>query len=318
MQITIPETAEFIKNSDNIYILSHQSPDGDTLGSAFALWNVLKSMGKKANIYCSDGFPKRYDFLYEGYYEQDFEPQTIISVDVADEKLLGSALEQYKGRINLCIDHHVSNTDFAERTLLNSSASAACEVLFALFKFMNITLDKTTAECLYVGMATDTGCFKYENTTIDTHIAAAVLMKYGIDYAGINRKMFDVKSKARIKVEQYLYSNIEYALDDKCAFVVITQDIVDKSGIEASEFEGLASMTLQAEGVEVGMTIKEKDENTYKVSMRSANDIDVSALCQQFGGGGHIKAAGCSLNGTLDEVREKLINAIKIAIEEKK
>ncbi len=318
MQIQYKEAIDFIQKSDNIYVLCHQSPDGDTLGSAFALVNVLRSMGKKANALCSDQFPHRYCFLYDGYFKQEFEPQAIIAVDVADQSLLGKYLAGYKDTVDLCIDHHISNSLYAKKTLLNPKASATCEVLFELFKQMNAPIDYLTATCLYTGIATDTGCFKYENTSREAHIAASNLMDYNIDYAQINRKMFDVKSKGRIKVEQYLSASMEYYLNDKCAIITITQEIIDNSGMEAAEFEGIASLTLQVEGVEVGVTVKQRDENTYKISMRSSNFVDVSALCQQFGGGGHIKAAGCQLTGTVDEVKKKIINAVEEAIEKAK
>ena len=316
MEIDYRQAIDFIKKSDNIYVLCHQSPDGDTLGSAFALVNVLRSMGKKANALCSDQFPHRYNFMYDGYYKQEFEPKTIIAVDVADQELLGKNLNHYRDSIDLCIDHHISNTFFAQKTLVNPHASATCEVLFELFSQMNYKMDQLTATCLYTGIATDTGCFKYENTSQRSHIAASELMAYNVDYAQINRKMFDVKSKGRMKVEQYLTSNIEYYLDDKCAMITITQDIIDNSGMEAAEFEGIASLTLQVECVEVGVTIKQREENVFKISMRSSNYVDVSALCQKFNGGGHIKAAGCQIIGELEDVKKQIIDAIKTAIEE--
>ena len=318
MEIQYEEAIDFIKSSDNIYVLCHQSPDGDTLGSAFAFVNVLRSMGKKANALCSDQFPHRYCFMYDGYYKQEFEPHTIIAVDIADQTLLGKYLEQYKDKVDLCIDHHISNTFYAKKTLVNPKASATCEVLFELFERMKASIDTLTATCLYTGIATDTGCFKYENTSKQAHITASKLMDYNVDYAQINRKMFDVKSKGRLKVEQYLSSSMEYYLDDRCAMITITQEIIDKSGMEAAEFEGIASLTLQVEGVEVGVTVKQREENVYKISMRSSNYVDVSALCQKFGGGGHIKAAGCQINGTLDEVKKKIVNAVNQAIEEAK
>ena len=277
---------------------------------------MLRALGKKANALCSDQFPHRYCFMYDTYYKQDFEPQTIIAVDVADPLLLGKYLQKYSDKVDLCIDHHISNTGYAKNTYVNPNAAATCEVLYKLFKAMNAPSNNLIATCLYTGIATDTGCFKYENTTKETHIAAGELMDYNIDYAHINRKMFDVKSKGRIKVEQYLCSSMEYFLEDRCAMITITQEIIDKSGMEAAEFEGLASLTLQVEGVEVGVTIKEREQGVFKISMRSSNFVDVSELCQKFGGGGHIKAAGCTINGTLDEVKAKIIEAVEIAIEE--
>ena len=315
MEVNFEETIEFLKNCDNIYVLTHQNPDGDTLGSGFALVNVLRQMGKKANVLCNDQFPYRYSFLYAGYYKQEFEPETVIAVDLADRKLFGNHLNEMIDKVDLCIDHHISNTMYAQRTLLRPNASAACEILYELFVQMGVNIDLVTARCLYTGMATDTGCFKYDNTTPETHIAAAELMRLGVEYGWINRKMFDVKSKARIQVEHYLTSNMEYYMDDRCAIITITKGIIEESGLGDAEFDGIASLTLQVEGVEVGVVIKEKEPEVYKVSMRSSNKANVSEICQKMGGGGHIKAAGCLMKGPLEDVKKRIIEGVKEAIE---
>ncbi len=306
----LKETAEFLANRDNFYILTHQSPDGDTMGSGFGLCYALRKSGKKANVLCSDDFPKRYSFMYEGYEPQKFTPETIVAVDVADRKLLGTRLNGYADYVDLCIDHHVSNERYAKNLLLYPDASATCEVLFRVLTEMGTELDKRIAECLYTGIATDTGCFKYANTTKLAHIIAAELMEQGIDIERINREMFDIKSKARLKVEQYINSAMEYYLDDKCAMAAVTLDTIRKAGLAQEEFEGIAGMSVQLEGVQVGVIIKEKDEGKFKVSMRSASDIDVSAICAKFGGGGHVKAAGCTLEGALSDVKLRLLSGI--------
>ena len=300
----LKETAEFLANRDNFYILTHQSPDGDTMGSGFGLCYALRKAGKKANVLCSDDFPKRYSFMYEGYEPQKFTPETIVAVDVADRKLLGTRLNGYADYVDLCIDHHVSNERYAKSLLLYPDASATCEVLFQVLTEMGAELDKRIAECLY------TGCFKYANTTRLAHIIASELMEQGVDIERINREMFDIKSKARLKVEQYINSAMEYYLDDKCAMAAVTLDTIRKAGLAQEEFEGIAGMSVQLEGVQVGVIIKEKDEGKFKVSMRSASDIDVSAICAKFGGGGHVKAAGCTLEGSLSDVKLRLLSGI--------
>lgn len=304
------EAAAFLKEHDNYYILTHQSPDGDTMGSGFALCYALRGMGKNANVLCSDEFPKRYHFMYEGYEPQKFSPETIVAVDVADKNLLGTRLARYGDYVNLCIDHHVSNVEYAERLLDYPDASACCEVMYQLFKEMNVEITTKIAECLYTGMATDTGCFKYGNTTKLCHIITAELMDCGIRLEQINREMFDTKSKARLKVEQYIISAMEYYMDDKCAMAAVTLETIKKAGLAPEEFEGIAGMSVQAEGVKVGVIIKEKDKGKFKISMRSASDVDVSAICQKMGGGGHVKAAGCTLEGDLDDVKLRLLTSI--------
>ena len=299
----------FLETCDNITILTHKSPDGDTLGAGFALCRYLRKAGKMANVINADEFPDRYDFLYEGYEPQDFEEKTVIAVDIADTKLIGSRLARYceEGMVDLCIDHHVSNKYFAKYTYVNASAAATCQILYELFSFMGVSIDRQIARCLYTGIATDTGCFKFENTTSAAHTACAELMKFGIDFASINRKMFDVKSRARIKIEQAVTNGMEYHFDGRCAIIAISTDMMKESGIEPAEFEGLASIPLQVEGVEMGITIKQRHENVYKISVRTVETIDASRFCQKFGGGGHIRAAGCEIEGSFDEVKELLI-----------
>lgn len=296
----------FLETCDNVTILTHKSPDGDTLGAGFALCRFLRNMGKKANVLNSEEFPARYAFLYEGYEEMDFEEKTVIAVDIADTKLLGSKLEEYakEGKIDLCIDHHISNMYYAKYTYVNASASATCQIMYELFRYMGGQFDKIIARCLYTGIATDTGCFKYENTTASAHMAVSELMKYNIEYAKINRQMFDVKSKARLQIERAITDNMEFWCNDKCAVISVTSKMMEESGIEPAEFEGLASIPLQVEGVEIGITIKQRHEKVFKLSVRTSEKIDASQFCKSFGGGGHIRAAGCEIQGTLDEVKE--------------
>lgn len=311
MKIDFNEAAELLKNCENAYILIHQSPDGDCTGSGIALYHILKYMGKKAKVICSDEIPARYDFLTESYIDEEFEPQFIIASDVADINLLGDYKDSYGEAVNLCIDHHISNTDYAEKTLVCPDASAACEVVFELIKILEIPLTEEITKCIYTGIATDTGCFKYENTTARCHeIVAELKRTYDVGYAHINREMFEVKSRGRIKIEMAVTDIMEYYLDGRCTMICVTTDILDRWGVDESELEGIAGIPLQIEGVEVGVTIKQRDETSFKISMRSANKVNVSNICASLGGGGHIKAAGCLLSGTLDEVKKQIIDAV--------
>lgn len=303
------EIIDIFEKHDRFLILTHKSPDGDTLGSGFALCYFLRDMGKQANVVNSDGFPDRYDFMYVDYTEQDFEPEYIIAVDVADPTLLGSGLLKYQqeGAVDLCIDHHVSNKHFAKLTHVEGGIAAAAQILYCIFKHSGRKITDIIAKCLYTGIATDTGCFKYENTTPSTHIAAAELMAYDIDFANVNRRMFDVKSKGRIKIEQIVTGRMEYYLGDRCAMIAITRELMQSCGVAEAEFDGLASIPLSAEGVVLGITIKQRHTNVYKISVRTTDEMDASVFCGFFGGGGHIRAAGCEIHGTLEEVKKKLL-----------
>lgn len=308
--MTFSEINRIFEDNDNFTILTHKSPDGDTLGCGFALCEFLRNMGKKANVLNSEGFPDRYGFIYEGYTEQDFEEQYVIAVDIADTVLLGHNLEKYaaEGAIDLCIDHHISNKYYAKQTYVEADASAAALILYKIFKSSGRPITKHIAEALYTGIATDTGCFKYQNTTPEAHrIAADLIEQYNIDYTNINRKMFDIKSKARMRVEQSIARHMEYYYDDRCSMIILTKETMKESGADESEFEGLASIPLSVEGVEIGITIKERHTDIYKISVRTTDAVDASAFCKNFGGGGHIRAAGCEIHAPLAEVRSMLL-----------
>lgn len=314
--MTFDEIAGFLKDESvkNYILLTHKSPDGDTLGSGFALCRVLKNMGKKVKILGSDGFPDRYDFLYEGYTEDSLgenEPHRVIAVDIADTSLMGKNLEYYThpNTVDLCIDHHISNKMYAKQSYVDGSASATGLVLFELFDFMGIDIDKQTAVCLYTAIATDTGCFKYENTTPRAHIAAAALMEKGVDYTRINRLMFDIKSRRRIEVEQAALINMEQALGGRVTLICVTKELLETSGADEAEISGLSAVPLTVEGTDVGVTIRYKDDDRYKLSVRTTDKADASAICKEFGGGGHIRAAGCEINAPLDEVKRMIISA---------
>lgn len=312
--ITIADAAGFLKKNDNFYILTHMNPDGDAMGSGFGLCHSLRAMGKKANVLCSDPFPKRYGFLYEGYEPMKFTPQTIVTVDLADTGLFGRELQVYGEYVDLAIDHHISNTGYAAKLLLDANAAAACEIIYQVLKEGNMPIDKQIAQCLYTGIATDSGCFRYENTTPKTHMITAEIMGYGIPYARLNRQLFEIKSKARFMVEQYVINNVETYLDNKCAMIAVTADTVKETGLAQEELEGIASIPMQLEGVEIGVTIKEKEPNKFKVSMRSAENVNVSDICGKLGGGGHMRAAGCTVEGDLSQVKLKLLSVIAPAM----
>lgn len=315
-KINIPETAEFLANCEDVHILIHRSPDGDCVGAGYSLQAVLKLLGKRAKVLCADNIPERFNFLKPEELEEDFPAKNIISVDVADTKLLGNLEEIYLNKIQLCIDHHVSNKFYAENTLLEENAAAACEVLYKLYRYMQIEFTPQIAKCLFTGMATDTGCFKFENTTPETHIFAAELMREfpDIRYGLINRQMFDVKSPSRIKAEMLMLSQMEYYFNNQCTIIWATLELCQKYQVDEKDMEGLTSLSLQPEGVEIGITFREREPNVFKVSMRSTKDVDVSKICQMFGGGGHIKAAGCLLKGSQDEVRKKVLQVVEKAL----
>lgn len=316
MIINLKETADLLKSKDNIYILTHQSPDGDTICSAYGLYHILKEMGKRSRVLCADAIPPRYDFLTKKYRDEDFEPEYIIAVDIADRILLGSLNEKYGDKVNLCIDHHVSNMGYAEKTFLNADASANCENIYRIAVELLGKCTDDIAECVYTGIVTDSGCFKYGCTTAETHAIASELMKNNkIAYSWITRHMMDIKSRGRVMLEQEIIKRTKYFLNDTCAVVCITLEMMEEMGVKNSDLEGIAGILLQIEDIKVGITMKEKENNVFKISMRSPDEVDVSEICKVFGGGGHVNAAGCKLSGNADEIMEKLVETVRLKTE---
>ncbi len=315
-EINLKELCRYLKTHNNYVILTHISPDGDTLGSAFALALALKSMGKNAFVVSNDQIPAKFDYFVKPANLKSFDYETIIAVDVADAKLLGSLYEKYGDKIELTIDHHVSNTRYAKKLYLEADAAATAECIFEIIKKLRVKITPLIASCLYTGIATDTGCFKYSNVTPKTHLIAAELFKCGIDAAEINRLMFDTKSKSRVELEKMVMETAEFHFDDRCMLLTVTREMQQKSGCEPSDLEGVAVISRSVEGVKVGVSIKQTEPDLYKISVRTYEPFDASKICAVLGGGGHKAAGGCSVNGTLAETKEKILFAVGKAFRE--
>lgn len=307
---SLEEAVPILRGSERILILCHQFPDGDTLGAASALCRVFQHAGRRAAIRCSDPIGPKYRFLFEGLENEDFQPDLVVTVDVADKTLLGEPLlSQFGGRTGLSIDHHRSGTPFAAQNYTDPSAAATCEIIYDLLHLLGAKIDQPTADALYTGITTDTGCFKYTNTTPRTHRIAADLMEAGADSTEIDRAMFDTKSRARLSMERRVLESIRYAAGGKIALIRITKKMIAESGAVEDDLDGIATIPRCIEGVQIGITLREKDDGNYKVSMRARPPADASKICGQFGGGGHRGAAGCTLSLPMEEAEKQLLAA---------
>lgn len=313
MMINTPkEVAQKLKNSNNILILVHAHPDGDTLGCGYALCRSLLSLGINARVSCSDAIPSKYNYLFADIEDADFEPELIVAVDVADTKLLGSPNEElYKDKIDLCIDHHASNRLYAKETYLDSTAAAACEIILQIIDESGVEITKETADCIYTGLSTDTGCFRYSNVTPRTMTMGARMIEKGASYADINTVMFETKTKTYLALQRLCLEGLEMHFDDKCALITVTQEMFRESGSNESECDAIASLSRQVEGVVVGATLRQRPDGSFKVSLRTHAPIDASAICAEMNGGGHPRAAGAQLEGTLEEAKAVLLENIK-------
>ena len=305
--IDVVAAAALLQEADDILILTHGSPDGDTLGSGFGLCRGLRQLGKRAQVVCADPMPEKYAYMIPP--EQSFEPAFLCAVDVADPKLMGRFAE-LADKVQLTIDHHVSNTGYAQKLLLKSDYGATAMAVLEVLDALKVTIDPDIAACLYTGIATDTGCFKYTNTTSRTHHMAARLIECGAPAGRINREMFDIKSRARLELERQALESIRFFFSDRCAVMVITQRMLQETGASEGDLEGLSPIPRQIEGVWVGVTMREKAQGQYKVSLRTGEHADACRICTRLGGGGHARAAGCTVSGAADEAVDAVLSAI--------
>ena len=310
MKVNLQEACEFLKSNDDFLILMHANPDGDTLGCGFALCGALQRMGKRAKAVCAEEIPHKFDYLFAAAETQEFEPKTIVCVDVADTKLLGD-MRELGNSAELCLDHHETNTGYAKRVLVEPDYAAACELIYEVINELGVPFDKELANCIYTGAATDTGCFKFSNTTPQTHLIAAEMMRFGADFAMINYVNFDLKTQGRIRLEQEVLKNIKYFEGGRVALVTVTRALLDSIvDIDSDDIGALANIPRQIEGVDVGICVKEKKPGVFKASMRTSALVNAAEICQKLGGGGHARAAGCSFEGvTVDEAVDKTVEA---------
>ena len=305
MKIEFNEDVGLLKEKDNILILTHRNPDGDTLGSGFALLRALKDMGKRARLINVDGIPEKFAYLYEGIGEDDFTEEFVVSVDVAGRKLLGDAfLEKYGDRVDLAVDHHETSNYFAEKTYCESDSASCCEIIYLLIKAMGTPVTKEIADCIYTGMSTDTGCFKYSNVTPRTHRIAAELIEAGADHSRINVRMFETKTMGDFMLEKMCLDTLEVFGGGKVAMISVSKAMLSECGVDKAALDAIKPLTRQIEGVEIGITVKEENDGKTGISVRTGENFDASAICAHFGGGGHVRAAGCEIKGGIDEAKE--------------
>lgn len=315
--ITLESATKTLLSKDKILILTHRSPDGDTIGSGYALAMALRKLGKSVKVDCTDPFPEKYSYFTDKLEKLEFDEEFVVSVDIADTKLLGEKLSDYADKIDLCIDHHGSNTKYAKEYYVEASAAAAAQVIAKLIRLMNVDFDKDIANAIYTGITTDTGCFRYTNVTAETHRIAADMIDCGAESGMINRLMFETKSRSRLEIERRVMDSIQFYLDGRCAIAYATIDMMKESGAVDNDMEGVSSLPRQIEGVMAGITLREKNNGKFKVSVRTTDELDASAICANFGGGGHKAAAGCMITGTLNEAIEQIIEVVRQALEGK-
>ena len=311
--LNVQQMAQRLRAADNVLILCHKNPDGDTVGCGSALYYALKALDKNAAVLCSDAIPTRYAFTNPRLFKGEFEPETVVAVDVAGIQLFGenNGVPQYTRHIDLCIDHHAGNSGYADFTLLDDHAAAAAELLYEVLEAMEVPMTAHIANCLYTGLATDTGCFKFSSTTAKTHLVAAKLIEEGAQVEELNTLLFDTKPRERMEAERIARNHLEYHLDGRCALIYLTRDEIEQSRVDPADLEELTGLPISIEGVKVGLTLRQQPGGSYRISVRTARGVDACAIARRLGGGGHTRAAGCELLGNLDNTKSAILAEVE-------
>lgn len=310
--MTIQETAALLRQQDDILLLTHRRPDGDTIGSAAGLCAALRALGKRAYLLPNPDITESNAVYAAPYWAPEgFAPAFVVSVDIAARGLFFPAAEAYFDRIGLAIDHHPSFEGFGENQCVDPSRAACGEIVYEICR----ELGEITAEValpLYAAVATDTGCFVYANTTANTHTVAAELLKTGIDYFSVNKRHFRTKSRKRIALEADLLSNMEFFHEGRGVFMAVPIALMERVGASENDAEDLSTLAGMVEGVDCGCVLRELRPDVWKLSLRTGANgrVNATEACRQLGGGGHAMAAGATVEGALTEVKAKILAAV--------
>ena len=316
--LTLDECASLILNTERALILMHVRPDGDTVGSASALYRIFESLGKEAYLACPDPIPDRLAFLTEGM-KLAIDPETkepltdlsrleAVSIDVPSEKQLGFIAEMLK--VSYSIDHHAKSTPFA-RNYTVSSASSAAEVLFAVAERLEelgkITLDARIGAPMYAAMTSDTGRFSYPSATPTTYRRAARLVELGIDHTDICHRLFSQKTREELRAEGYVATRMMTAANGKISYFTLTLEECESLGLKRDDFECAIDVVRKLIGCVIAVTVKESEPGVFRASIRSTGPA-IAEVAARHGGGGHFLAAGCSPVGEcVEDAAEALI-----------
>jgi len=311
------EISKLLSEAGGIAIFPHISADGDAIGSSLALGLALKNAGKKIVIYIEENIPTSFRFLpglelADFYNESDEVMDVNIALDTGDVGRLASRAETFfKAPCTINIDHHVTNSKFGHLNFVDALSASTGEIVYSLLKQMKLKIDKDIAVCLYTAIATDTGGFQYGNTTAQTHRIAAELIETGINVGEISQRIFDNTTYEKLKLTQKSIELLELHENSKLAVVVLSLEDIRSTGAKDEDCDGIVNIGRSIEGVEVSVLIKQKENNEVRVNFRSKSYVDVSEVAAIFDGGGHKRAAGCTIKGSVEDAKAKIINAVK-------
>ena len=301
------EAAGFLLVNDNFCILTHRRPDGDTVGSAAALCLGLRKLGKQAWVLKNDEITDRFGWLVEGLTKEAVEESDIVvSVDVASPGMLPKCFADLAEKCRLRIDHHGSATSFTPEELVDADSASCAELVCDVLAILGVEMDKNIAEAVYVGMSTDTGCFRFANTTAHSFTVAAVCAKAGADIYGLNQQLFETNSLPKLRMHAWMIENMRLFDDGKLAVVAIPRAVEELLHVTDDDMDNISSYPRTVAGVCMAATLRQTKDGETKISVRAVPGYDAAAVCAYFGGGGHKGAAGASTHMGLEEAAEKL------------
>ena len=304
------DAARRLRRMEHVLILTHVRPDGDTVGWAAALCLALRKLGKTAYLLPNPGVTENTAPFVTPYEAPvDFQPEYVVSVDIAALQLLPENAKMYAGQIELAIDHHPSFEAFGQQNIVRPEAAACGELVYDIIRHLT-AMDAEIALPLYVAVSTDTGGFQFANTTAYTHIVAAALMETGIDYQSVNKRFFRTKTRKRLALEADMLTHIEYFDRDRVAFLSVPLSLMARLQATESDAEELSSLGAQIQGVDCAVTFRELGEGEWKLSVRTGDRVNATEVCRAMGGGGHARAAGCTVRAGLPEVKRQCLAAI--------
>ena len=307
---TVQEAAKWLLERNDFLILTHRRPDGDATGCALALCLGLRSLGKTAHIWENPQFTARYAHRLAGLTTKE-TTGTLVAVDLATESLLPMGGEDFAGKIQFCLDHHPSNTGYAGDTLLQTECAGCGELIWDVLEAMGVEITKDMAEAIYIAISTDSGCFRFANTTARTFRTAAKCVEKGANIAPINRELFEIKTKGRLRLEARLMNAMEFYADGKVAIACLPQQWVEELEVTEDDLDSISGFPRAIDGVCVGVMVRDSEPGRAKMSVRTAAGYNASAYCSKLGGGGHAAAAGCSIPGTLEDGKNAILRILR-------
>lgn len=313
-------SAAFIRERDDFLLLTHVQPDGDAYGSTLGMAHLLQSLGKGFTIANEDPVTEKFRFLpmidrFQVTSEMEHSFSSVIVLDCGDLQRLGeSARLLAEGAAILNIDHHKTNDFFGLTNLLDLNAAATSQIVFNLATFMGIDPTKEMAICLYTGLLTDTGGFRYSNTTVAVHQIAAGLLAAGINPFEISDRVLETLTWNQVQLIREALGTLQRDESGQMAWLVIDRRLLNRLGASDEDAEGLVSYARNVQDVEVGILFREKVDGAIKVSLRSKYRVDVGEIALSFGGGGHARAAGCTLQGSMEQVQQQVLAKVREAL----